>query len=187
MALVKKSKIARGPTKAAPPSAAPKPVASLTKTADSGRKDFNTPPRHCFRTASRPQPRSFASGLTQAAAATKQLGRSMEQIAAGAEEAAVGIAGAVGFDQKRDRCQFDRRAGAKPMCPAGAPNRSARRWRRRPRKISTSVRAIERSAQRQTESAALIGEARPCRAGRYVGEITRVVSRISGIRRISWL
>jgi methyl-accepting chemotaxis protein len=117
----------------------------------------------------------LSSGLMEAAAATKELGRSMEQIASGAEEAA-------GASQE----QF---AVVKRIVGTLAAARSEAELSSRraetvslslveaTAQIASSVRAIERGAQRQSDSVTLIAELD--RRAKDIGQITRVVSRIS--------
>src|SRR5271154_2185458 len=87
MALVKKSKIARGATKAALPATTP-PRAPAPAAKSNGRSAKPQPVHDTASERIAAATEQLASGLAQSAAATKQLGRSMEQIAAGAEEAA---------------------------------------------------------------------------------------------------
>jgi methyl-accepting chemotaxis protein len=117
----------------------------------------------------------LASGLAQAAAATKQLGRSMEQIAGGAEEAAgasqeqssaIKAIVASLTDARAEADSSSRRTEAVGITLAEA---SAQ--------ILGSVRAIERGAERQSESVAHIDVLD--RRAKDIGEITRTVSRIS--------
>jgi methyl-accepting chemotaxis protein len=173
MALVKKSKIARGLTKAAPPSAAPKAGAPATKTAPRPAKAATRQDTVSERIAAATE--ELASGLTEAAAATKQLGRSMEQIASGAEEAA---------GASQEQSVAIKRIVASLTSARGEADVSSRRTEavatslaETSAQIFTSVRAIERGAQRQTESAALVAELD--RRAKDIGEITRAVSRIS--------
>jgi methyl-accepting chemotaxis protein len=172
MALVKKSKISQTPSNvvtAAPlpatrrpdkPSARPAPAdAGMDKIAE--RIGAAT--------------EQLASGLAQSAAATKELGRSMEQIARGAEESA-GASQEQSSALKRivarlstaktDADSSNRRTEAVNISLAETATH-----------ISASVRAIERGAQRQGASVELIVELD--RRAKEIGEITRVVSRIS--------
>jgi len=117
----------------------------------------------------------LASGLTQAAAATKELGRSMEQIAAGAEEAAgaseeqsIAIKGIV-TSLASARGEADASTRRTEAVAISLAETAAQ--------ISASVQAIERGAQRQADSVSLITELN--RRAKDIGEITRVVSRIS--------
>ena len=117
----------------------------------------------------------LASGLTEAASATKELGRSMEQIAAGAEEAA-------GASQEQSA------AIKRIVASFGAARTEAEKSGRRSEaligtlaeattQIVASVRSIERNAERQMASVAVITELE--RRAKDIGEITQTVSRIS--------
>ena len=117
----------------------------------------------------------LASGLTESAAATRELGRAMEQIAGGAEEAA-------GASQEQSAAI--KRIVASLVTARGEADASSRRTEtvalslaETSSQISNSVRAIERGAQRQSDSVALITELD--RRAKDIGEITRAVSRIS--------
>jgi methyl-accepting chemotaxis protein len=117
----------------------------------------------------------LASGLTEGTAATKELSQAMEQIASGAEEAA-------GASQEQSAAL--KRIVASLVTAKGEADSSNRRTEmvsmslsETAAQIAVSVRAIERGAQRQTDSLALITEL-DMRA-KDIGEITRVVSRIS--------
>jgi methyl-accepting chemotaxis protein len=117
----------------------------------------------------------LASGLTQASAAAEELRRSMEQIASGAEEAA-------GASHEQVAAV---KAMVSSLTSASAQAESARRRTEvvqvvlgeTTAQITTSVRAIERNAERQAGSIPLI-TALEHRA-REIGEITRTVSQIS--------
>jgi methyl-accepting chemotaxis protein len=117
----------------------------------------------------------LASGLTEAAAATKELGRSMEQIASGAEEAAgASQEQSVAIKQivaSLSTARVDAEASARRTQDLAVSLAEAST------RIATSVRAIERGAQRQNNSIPLIAELD--RQAKDIGEITRVVSRIS--------
>jgi methyl-accepting chemotaxis protein len=172
MALVKKSKIGVRTAKTAT-----EPTA-LPSAARSGKPTSRAPQATRVEAVSEriaAATEQLASGLTEAAAATKELGRSMEQIAAGAEEAAgasqeqsVAITRIVTSlaTARSDAESSTRRTQALAISLAETAAQ-----------ISTSVRAIERGAQRQTDSVALIMELD--RRAQDIGEITRVVSRIS--------
>jgi methyl-accepting chemotaxis protein len=117
----------------------------------------------------------LASGLAEASAATSELGRSMAQIAAGAEEAAgasqeqsVAIKRIVtGLTNARTEAEAsNRRTDALGLSLAEATAQ-----------IASSVRAIERAAERQSQSVLQTTELD--RRAKDIGEITRVVSRIS--------
>jgi methyl-accepting chemotaxis protein len=172
MALVKKSKIGARVVKTAPPPG--KAVQSVARAKTAAR----APQRAGADVVSEriaAATEELASGLAEAAAATKELGRSMEQIAAGAEEAA-------GASQEQSAAI--KRVVASLASAKGEAEASSRRTQavavslaETAAQISTSVRAIERGAQRQTDSVALIVELD--RRAKDIGEITRVVSRIS--------
>jgi methyl-accepting chemotaxis protein len=117
----------------------------------------------------------MAAGLTEASAAAEELRRSMEQIATGAEEAAGGS-------------QEQLAAIKSVQGNLAAARAQAEASRRRTEslqvvltessvQITGSVRAIERNAERQTASLAIIEELQ--RRAVDIGEITRTVSRIS--------
>jgi methyl-accepting chemotaxis protein len=164
MALVKKSKIAR-------PN--PKPAAPVAPAAQ--RPVPGRPRRDTVSERIAAATEELASGLTEAAAATKELGRSMEQIAAGAEEAAgasleqssaiKGIVASLAIA----RSEADSSSRRTEVVALSLTEASAQ--------ILGSVRAIERGAQRQSESVAHIAilESR----AKDIGEITRTVSRIA--------
>jgi methyl-accepting chemotaxis protein len=169
MALVKTTKIAANP-KAPPVSeqAEPPAVARPAKPATAGRKD-----KISERIAAATE--ELASGLMEASAAAEQLRRSMEQIATGAEEAAGGSQEQLAaiknvlFDLSAARGQAEasrRRTEAVQgvLADTGV-------------QITTSVRAIERNAERQGASVQIIAELE--RRARDIGEITQAVSRIS--------
>lgn len=173
MALVKKSKIgpatpknaaALTPPKAPPPTARP-----------AGRKAAPHAPRETVAERIAAATEELASGLSESAAATRELGRSMEQIARGAEEAA---------GASQEQAASVKRVVASLLTARTEADASSRRTETvalsladTSSQISNSVRAIERGAQRQTESVALITELD--RRAKDIGEITRAVSRIS--------
>ena len=169
MALVKKSKIAATASKPVAPSAAP-PAKPSNLRASGGP----APKQTVFdRVAAATE--ELASGLTEAASATSQLGRSMQQIAAGAEEAA-GASQEQSAAIKRIVASFSaarteteksgRRSEALSITLAEA---SAQ--------IVASVRSIERNAERQMASVAVINELEL--KAKDIGAITQTVSRIS--------
>lgn len=177
MALVKKTKITLD---AAKPVAPLKPVpparAGTRQTTAPNMKSAAVMPRNqtmVERVAAATE--ELASGLTQAAAATKELGRSMEQIAGGAEEAA-------GASQEQSGAI--RRIIANLNTARNEADASARRsdvvlstLSEAGALISATTRAIERNAERQLSSVAVIGELQ--RRAKDIGEITQTVSRIS--------
>ena len=148
MALVKTSKLGAGPRKRSVPVVSSAPV--------------SPPPGKRTASASAVSERiaaaseELASGITEAAAAAEELRRSMEQIASGAEEASgaseeqlaairrvqINLATA-----RRRADEMRRRTDAAQIVLADT---SAL--------IATSVRAIERSAERQAASVAVITE-----------------------------
>ncbi|HXU99463.1 MAG TPA: methyl-accepting chemotaxis protein, partial [Caulobacteraceae bacterium] len=171
MALVKTSKITvvANPQKTIAPRAAPTPAARpVARRGGPLGKD-----KLSERIAAATE--EMASGLVEAAAAAEQLRRSMEQIASGAEEAAGGsqeqvaaIGGALA-NLTTARAQADaarRRTEAVQLVLAETATQ-----------ITTSVRAIERNAERQAASVELIAELE--RRAKDIGEITSTVSRIS--------
>lgn len=168
MALVKTSKITGTgpkPGAAAPPASAPK---TARRQASSGGRD-----KLSERIAAATD--EMAAGLTEASAAAEELRRSMEQIAAGAEEAAGG--------------SQEQLAAIKSVQGGLATARSLADGSRRRTEglqlaltesavqITSSVRAIERNAERQSTSLSVIAELQ--RRAQDIGEITRTVSRIS--------
>ena len=173
MALVKKSKISRRGAKPPMSPATPKIGTAAIKP---GIRTSSAQGRHTTlseRLAAATE--QLASGLAEAAAATKQLGRSMEQIAAGAEEAAGAsqeqssaikgiVAGLTAAKGEADSSSRRTEAVAASLAEVSA-------------KIMGSVRAIERGAQRQSESVSHIVVLD--RQAKDIGEITLAVSRIS--------
>ncbi len=117
----------------------------------------------------------LASGLAEASAAAEELRRAMEQIASGAEEAAgasqeqVGAIKSVVANLSAARGQAEdsrRRAESLQIVLTEAALQ-----------ITASSRAIERNAERQEASVAVISELE--RRAQDIREITRTVSRIS--------
>jgi methyl-accepting chemotaxis protein len=170
MALVKTSKVATGAARPKPPRA-PVPAALAKPAARS------SPPLGRDKLSERiaAATEEMASGLAQASAAAEELRRSMEQIAGGAEEAAggsqeqVAAISSVRAALTTARSQADasrRRTETVQLVLAEAAVQ-----------ITTSVRAIERNAERQTAAVELIAELE--RRAKDIGEITRSVSRIS--------
>jgi len=174
MALVKKSKITADASKPAaasvpqppqPPLAAkPPPKAALPLTGNETIAE---------RVAAATE--ELASGLTQASAATEELGRSMGQIAVGAEEAA-----SASQEQsaaiKRIVAEL---AGARNTAETSAKRSDAAMGNlaETSAQISASVRAIKRNAERQLASVEVIAELE--RRAKDIGAITQAVSRIS--------
>jgi methyl-accepting chemotaxis protein len=173
MALVKKSKISPAASTAGPkqsgmkqPGPAPKPNARAAQS---------TARRETVSERIGAATEELASGLTESAAATRQLAKSMEQIAGGAEEAA-------GASQEQS-VAIKRIVSALTTARAEA-DASSRRTESVAQSLADtsnqivgSVRAIERGAQRQSESVTLIAELD--RRSNDIGDITRAVSRIS--------
>jgi methyl-accepting chemotaxis protein len=173
MALVKKSKISRGSAKPPMSTTAPKggipTIKPSIRTSSAQGRQTTVSERLAAATE------QLASGLTQAAAATKQLGRSMEQIAGGAEEAAgasqeqsSAIKGIVA-SWTTARAEADSSSRRTEAVATSLAEVSAQ--------IMGSVRAIERGAQRQSESVAHIVVLD--RQAKDIGAITLAVSRIS--------
>lgn len=168
MALVKTSKIAAGGGPATPP-ARPAPAEAALRA----RGHAPSPDKLSERIAAATE--ELAAGLAEASAAAEELRRAMEQIAAGAEEAAGGsqeqlaaIKSVLGeLAAARNQADVSRRrteALQVVLAETGV-------------QITTSVRAIERNAERQEASIAVITELE--RRAQDIGEITRTVSRIS--------
>jgi methyl-accepting chemotaxis protein len=117
----------------------------------------------------------LASGLTEASAAAEEVRRSMEQIASGADEAAgasreqlaaiESIVANLGAARTQSETTHRRTEAVEAILGETAAQ------------ITTSVRAIERNADRQRAASALIAELD--RRARDIGEITRTVSEIS--------
>ena len=178
MALVKKSKIAAG-TAAKTGTSAVLPIASKSaaKRTDktTHRPVAGAPRLEAVSERIGAATEQLASGLAEGAAATSELSRSMGQIASGAEEAA-------GASQEQSAAI--KRIVANLTTARGEADSSNRRTEavaismgQIAAQISASIRAIERGAQRQTDSVALIQELD--RRARDIGDVTRVVSRIS--------
>ncbi len=117
----------------------------------------------------------LASGLPEAAAATRQLGHSMEQIGRGAETAAAAsqeqstaikqiVAGLTTARAEADASSRRMEAVAVALAETSAH-------------IITSVRSIERGAERQVESVTLLSELD--RRAKEISEITQAVSRLA--------
>lgn len=169
MALTKKSKIEPSLRDIGRTATPKKPPAIGTATTRPPDRTESAPERLAAATE------ELATGLTEAAAATRQLARSMEQIGRGAESAA-------GASQEqsstikqivnelataRDAADLSGRrteAVASALAAASA-------------QIATSVRAIERGAERQAASVTLLAQLRT--RAKEVADITQVVSRLS--------
>jgi methyl-accepting chemotaxis protein len=170
MALVKKSKITPATPKLATSPKSAIPTAKTPVKPQAPRAAHDTISERIAAATE-----ELASGLTESAAATRELGRSMEQIAGGAEEAA-------GASQEQSAAI--KRIVASLVAARSEAEASSRRTEtvalsltETSTQISTSVRAIERGAQRQSDSVDLINELD--RRAKDIGEITRAVSRIS--------
>ncbi|HEX4097564.1 MAG TPA: methyl-accepting chemotaxis protein, partial [Caulobacteraceae bacterium] len=170
MALVKTSKIAAGVER--PKLAVARATAPAAKpTARSGASLSQDKLSERIAAATE----QMASGLAEASAAAEELRRSMEQIASGAEEAAGG---------SQEQVAAIASALANLTTAKGQADASRRRTEalqlllaETAVQITTSVRAIERNAERQSASVDLIAELE--RRAKDIGEITRTVSRIS--------
>ena len=117
----------------------------------------------------------LASGLAEAAAAAEELRRAMEQIATGAEEAAGAsqeqlaatrniVAALTTARDNAESCRLRTDVVRTALADAAA-------------QITTSVRAIDRNAERQQSSVAVIAELE--RRAKEIGEITLTVGKIS--------
>lgn len=165
MALIKKSRLAADEIIPAKGPLAP----------GNGRKTARKPQIQTVSERVAAATQQLASGITQGAAATKELGRAMEQIASGAEEAAgasqeqsAAIKRIVShLTAARNEAETSSRQSEKLMATLAEATIQ----------ISGSVRAIERNAERQVASIAVIAELE--RRARDIGEITQTVSRIS--------
>jgi methyl-accepting chemotaxis protein len=175
MALVKKFKIPSdaGKAAAAPDKAPARPVANSPARTARQRSNETNVDVVAERVAAATE--ELASGLAQSAAATKELRQSMEQIAAGAEEAA---------GASQEQASAIKKIVSSLTLAKGEADASNRRTEamtiylsEAAAQISASVRAIERAAQRQNDSVALTVELD--RRAKDIGELTRVVSRIS--------
>ena len=174
MALVKTSKLAADIAKASANAPTETPPA-IAKAAAHGRRTSTDSREEKVSERLAAATEELASGLAEASAAADELQRAMEQIASGADEAA-------GASQEQlaaiknvlanltiARGQADgarRRTEAVQMALAETGVQ-----------ITTSVRAIQRNAERQGASVDIIGELER-RAG-DIAEITKSVSRIS--------
>ncbi|MET0546544.1 MAG: methyl-accepting chemotaxis protein [Caulobacterales bacterium] len=169
MALVKKSKIASQKSK-------PKKAPALERQ----RVTAKSPPPPAARidkVAERvaAATEELASGLAEASAAAEELRRSMQQISVGAEEAAGASQEQLGAIQSvaqnlsvaRNQAELSRRRTE--MVQTIMQDTSAQ--------ISTSVRAVERNAARQSASADVIIELE--RSAAEIGDVTKLVSRLS--------
>jgi methyl-accepting chemotaxis protein len=167
MALVKTTKISPAPKRPAAKASAPTspPLRRATTALSHGKLSE--------RIAAATD--ELAAGLTEASAAAEELRRSMEQIASGAEEAAGGsqeqlaaIKSVLGnLVTARGQAEGSRlRTDALQVILAETTV-----------KITSSVQAIERNAERQNASVKLIAELE--RRAKDIADITQTVSRIS--------
>ena len=173
MALVKKSRIESVPGATARTSTPKKAPATAPRTATRSAKPANGNVTAAERLAAATE--ELASGLTEAASATRQLARSMEEINRGAETAAgacqeqsTAIKRVV-TDLTMARDQADastRRTEAVAVALAEASVQ-----------ITGSVRALEQGAQRQATSVALLAELDA--QAKQVAEVSQIVSRLS--------
>lgn len=173
MALVKKTKIEPFQGGSTRPAAARKPPATAATTATRASKPSGRNETAAEHLATATE--ELAGGLTEAATATGELGRSMEQISRGAEIAA-------GACQE----QFNaiKRVVADLALARGEADASARRTdavaialAESSTQISGSVRAIEKGAQRQAALVTLLAEL-DARA-KEIAEVSQIVSRLS--------
>ena len=173
MALVKSSKIAGRALKTAPVSNPSKPPPRSNPPVSARKVGAGSPEAVFERVATATE--ELASGLAEAAAAAEQLRKSMEQIAGGAEEAA----GASQEQLAAIKRIFDGLRTAR-----GETDALRRRTENAQillgetaERITTSVRAIERNAQRQSATIEIIAQLE--RRAKDTREITQTVSRIS--------
>ena len=175
MALVKTSKIAAGVGKspatpeAAPPRPAVKRPVLVKPRQPSGTRHKQASERVAAATE------ELASGLSEASAAAEELRRAMEQIASGAEEAA---------GASQEQLAAIKSVGVNLSAARGQSETSRRRTEavqlvltETAVQITTSVRAIEKNADRQQASVTVIAELE--RRALEIGAITRTVSKIS--------
>ena len=173
MALVKSSRISAGETMgqavADGPVAAEAAVRRPKERGPSGTRHAKASERVAAATE------QLASGLSEAAAAAEELRRSMEQIASGAEEAA---------SASQEQLEAIRSVVANLDTARGEAEASRRRTEgaqivltETAMQITASVRAIEKNAERQFKSVAIIAELE--RRAQDIGEIIQTVSRIA--------
>ena len=175
MALVKTSKIASGAASTSRLAAESAPGAPAAATARGRGKQLaeSRTDKAAERVGAATE--QLASGLAEASAAAEELRRAMEQIAAGSEQAA-------GASQEQLAAIRSMAAG---LASARAEAETSRRRTENLQlvlaetavEITASVRSIEKNAQRQQASTAVIGELEA--RAQDIGEITRAVSRIS--------
>jgi methyl-accepting chemotaxis protein len=181
MALVKTSKLTSGRNKAlrltensaspSPPPAKPNGRARQAKSGSRRAGSHHDKLSERFAAATE----ELASGLTEAAAAAEELRRAMEQIAAGAEQASSAsdaqlvaiqrVRASLGVARNQAESARHRTEAVQQVLAEAALQ------------ITTSVRAIERNAERQNASIDISAELE--RRAKDIGEISRAVSRIS--------
>ncbi len=180
MALVKSTKISSGADKrrpvseGAPASATPVPGVA-TKALPAVRPSAPVVRHEKVAERLAAATEELASGLAEASAAAEELRRSMEQIASGAESPPAALKNnsrrsrTLRENLKTARAQADisrKRTEAVQLVLAEAATQ-----------ITTSIRSIERNAQRQEASVAMIAQLES--RARDVGEITQTVAGIS--------
>lgn len=174
MVLVKASRIAGSAKPVAPPEVS---TASTPAEPPLDRKSRQRPDGRHAQASERvaAATEELAAGLTEASAAAEELRRAMEQIASGAEEAAGAsreqltaierIVSNLGTARRQSEASHRRTESLQVVLGESAVQ------------ITTSVRAIERNAERQQTAIGLVAELD--RRARDIGEITRSVSEIS--------
>jgi methyl-accepting chemotaxis protein len=175
MKLVKTSKIASDAAKGAAPREPAQPAAAPSSATSRARKSPTESKQETLAERVASATEELASGLVQASAAAQELDKSMAQIASGAEEAA-------------SASQQQLAAIKQIFVSLSTARREAEVSRRRTEvvqialtetadRITSSARAIERNAERQTISIGIIAELE--RRAKDIGEITQTVSLIS--------
>jgi methyl-accepting chemotaxis protein len=174
MTLVKSSKIAsdaanKSAVKEPAKPAAPIKPAARTHKSVAGSKQETLSERVAAATE------ELASGLTEAAAAAQELDKAMAQISSGAAEAA----GASQEQLAAIKRIFDSLSTARKEAEASRLRTGSLQsvLAETAGQITTSTRAIERNAERQSASIRIIEELE--RRAKDISEITRTVSRIS--------
>jgi len=173
MTLVKKSKIAASALKSTAPAPAPATPAPAKKTRAAPAPAPARQQTISERVAAATE--ELAAGLTQASAATKELGRSMEQIAAGAEEAA---------SASQQQSAGMKRIVASLATAKAEADASGRRAEtvltslvETNAQIASSIRSIERNAERQLAAVGMISELE--HRAKEIATITQTVSDIA--------
>jgi len=174
MTLVKSSKIASDAANKSAVKEPAKPAASIKSTARAhkpaaGSKQETLSERVAAATE------ELASGLSEAAAAAQELDKAMAQISSGAAEAA----GASQEQLAAIKRIFDSLSTARKEAEASRLRTGSLQsvLAETAGQITTSTRAIERNADRQSASIKIIEELE--RRAKDISEITRTVSRIS--------